>query len=130
MCGPAGTYGNERVGAFRVDSDALWEEESGAGAVAVFEACNAPYTVAFAWTGERGCLARPEVDLPDALGPKVLRYAWGVCGGRHGAVCGGARREDAGQARTATSAKAPFGSIAIPLGKSNWALVPSPSFKP
>ena len=69
-CGP-GTYGNEREVACPVDSDAKWVEESGAGAVAVVEACNA--------AGERGCLTRPEVNLPDAVGPKVLR-----CIGRGG----------------------------------------------
>ena len=35
-----------------------------------------------------------------------------------------------GQARTLTSAKSPFGSIAMPIGLENWALVPTPSLKP
>ena len=81
MRGP-GTYANEREVAFRVDSDSHWEEESGADAgavVGVVGACNALYTVAFAGAGERGCLTRPEVNLPDAVGPKVLR-----CIGRGG----------------------------------------------
>ena len=35
-----------------------------------------------------------------------------------------------GQARTATSAKAPLGAIATRSGLLNWAVVPSPSRKP
>ena len=53
--------------------------------------------------------------------------AWSVCVGGGCAVCGRAR----GQARTATSAKAPLGSIAMPLGlKNRAALVLTPSLKP
>ena len=51
--------------------------------------------------------------------------AWSVCVGGGYAVC-----RARGQARTATSAKAPVGSIAIPLGLENWALVPTPSLNP
>ena len=65
-CGP-GTYGNEREAACPVDSDAKWEFELGAGAAAVVEAS------VFCTAGERGCLARPKVDLSDAVGTKVLR---------------------------------------------------------
>ena len=66
-CGP-GTYSNEREGAFRIDSDAIWLGELGAGADAIVEALAA--------AGERGCLLALEVDLPDAVVVSVLR-----CGG-------------------------------------------------
>ena len=58
---------------------------------------------------------------------------WGVCA-RRVHRCGGeatTRGVRGGQARTATSAKAPLGAIAILLGYSNCALVPmSASLKP
>ena len=56
-----------------------------------------------------------------------------VWGGREaGAPSAGARDAGAvrGQARTATSAKAPLGAIATPEGLLNLAMVPTPSRKP
>ena len=49
----------------RVDSDAHWLGELGAGADAIVEALNAR-------AGERGCLPALEVDLPDAMVVPVL----------------------------------------------------------
>ena len=66
-----GTYANEREVAFRIDSDAHWLGELGAGADAVVEA--------FAAAGERGCLPALEVDLPDPMVVVVL-----ACIGRSG----------------------------------------------
>ena len=129
----SGTHSNEREGAFRIDSDTIGIEElGGAGADAVLEALNAR-------ASERGCLRALEVDLPDAAVTAVLtsrtqgarrarsarsklathRMAvWSLTSEGCGAGVGRVWEVDArdAEARTLTSAKSPFGSIATPIG--------------
>ena len=115
----ASTHGDERKSAARVDRDAVGSEQF----------------------HERAGIPRGEIDTADAVvadvlgntpreqlqaGGRVVRLVGtGGC-----ALCGIVRRGFAGWARTVTSAKLPLGSIAMPKGRSNRALVPRPSLKP
>ena len=70
-CG-AGTYGNERKGACRVDSDAKGELEFAVLEGAVVEASLS------STAGESACRSRLKVDLSDAVGTPVLRRKEGA----------------------------------------------------
>ena len=138
-----GTHRDEREAASRVDRDATRAVEPGAAAGAVAEATRAA-------AGERGGRPSGDVDTADTVAGSVLRCIMGEHpeeelvnrrSGRTGNRCGtyaaceagvpsAGWRGYGGGRRTATSAKVPLGSIAMPTGRLNRALPPAPLLKP